>query len=149
MFEDWKEILGAKTTKAGPGNKVLISRPPISSHLLCLILAQHREGKRLMRNTFISTNLLENRPSPPAEPASSPSEGRFPAWLGANCGKLVSITVANDSHFHSRGAIIAQSSLQTHYFMAIFQKEGSEVGRVRVLTEHWTETAPHRAQILP
>lgn len=30
MFEDPKEILRAETTEAGPGNKVLISRPPIS-----------------------------------------------------------------------------------------------------------------------
>lgn len=30
MFEDSQEILSTKTTKAGPGNKVLISCSPIS-----------------------------------------------------------------------------------------------------------------------
>lgn len=101
-----------------------------------------------MRSTFISTNLLESRANSPTEPMPSLSEGSFPAWLGANCGKLVSITVANDGHFHSRGAIIAQSSLQIHYFMAIFQKKGSEVSRARVFAGRWTEPASLWPQVL-
>lgn len=46
VFEDSKKILGAKTTKAGPGSEVLISRPSISFPPVLSDLYSAQRGER-------------------------------------------------------------------------------------------------------